>query len=124
MFDPIDIRARIASPDTHPDGPLPHALLAVAIAFGARFSDHPAINKDREECTSKDGRHDRRMRSRIVQLLVIRAREVAEARKTHRVRSLDNVRVLVLLESMTARELCLLDRYRTDKVRDTLFERE
>ena len=106
------VRARIASPDMHPEGPLPHNLLAVAIAFGARFSEHPAIDKDREECTARDKRHDLRTRSRMVQLLVIRAREVAETWKTHRIRSLDNVRVLVLLETMSARErLIKLSKY-------------
>jgi len=103
MFDPMNIRERLTAPDTHPEGPLGHNLIAVAIAFGARFSDHPTINKDREEFTGRDITRDRRPRSRLVQLLVVRTREVAETTKTHRIRTLDNVRVLVLLEAMSAR---------------------
>ena len=109
MLDLSNIRARLSSPDTHPDGPVPHNLLAVAIAFGGRFSDHGIINSDREECMTRDeadqGRPGRvPPRSRLVQLLVIRAREVVEVQKTHRMASLGNVQVLILLEHLLARE--------------------
>ena len=103
MLDPASFRARFAAPDAHPDGPLPHNLVAVIMAFGSRFSDHPIIAHDRDEFTARDNHQDDRSRSRIVQLLVIRAREIAEATKTHRVASIDNVQVLILLESLCAR---------------------
>jgi hypothetical protein len=50
-------------------------------------------------------------RSRMIQLLVIRAREVVEAQKTHRIKSVLNVHVLSLMESLLAREpaLCLAE---------------
>lgn len=110
MLDPPNIRARLSSPDTHPDGPVPHGLLAVAIAFGGRFSDHSIINADREECMTRDemehgGPGKAPPRSRLVQLLVVRAREVVEVQKTHRVGSLVNVQVLIMVEALLAREL-------------------
>ena len=108
MFDPPSIRARLANPDTHPQGPVPHNLLAVLIAFGARFSDHPVINADREECMGRDeaayGAGQRPPRSRIVQLLVIRAREVLDVQKTMRISTINNTQVLVLAEALFARE--------------------
>lgn len=108
MLDPVAVRSRLISPDTHPEGPLPLNLLAVIIAFGARFSDNLVINADREECMGGDeaayGAGQRPPRSRLVQLLVIRAREVVEVQKTHRIASITNVQVLVLLELMLGRE--------------------
>lgn len=104
MLDPVSIRARLASPDTHPEGPVPHGLLAVMMAFGARFSDHAVINTDREECMDRDerafGAGQRPPRSRITQLLVIRAREVVEIQKTHRIATMTNIQILVLAELM------------------------
>lgn len=112
LLDLFNIRARLASPDTHPDGPVPHNLLAVAIAFGGRFSDHSIINHDREECMTRDETNQGRPgrvppRSRLVQLLVVRAREVVEVQKTHRIGSLVNVQVLTLLEYLVARGFSL-----------------
>lgn len=109
MYDPVAIRARLAAPDTHQDGPLPHNLLAVAIAVGARFSDHPVISADRTACRDRDvrqyGEGKCPPRSRLVQMLVIRAREVVEVNKTHRIACLNNVQVLILAEAMCGREL-------------------
>ena len=104
IFESEHFRARFASSDTDPAGPLPHNLVAIVIAFGAHFSDNPVIEKDKMECTARDKRKDQRSRSRIIQLLVIRAREVVETTKTHRLPSVDNVRVLLLLEIMTSRK--------------------
>ena len=101
ILDPEDIRARFANPDTHPAGPLSHALLAVSLAFGARFSDNPIIASDREEISVR--MEGARTRSRLVQLLVVRAREVCEVRKTHRIVSDENCATLVLLEPLLGR---------------------
>ena len=61
MLDPASFRARFAAPDDHPDGPLPHNLVAVIMAYGSRFSDHPIIAHDRDELTARD---DTRMTGR------------------------------------------------------------
>ena len=110
-------------PDTHPAGPVPHAMLAIAVAMGARFSDNPIIAHDRDEISERDEeahlremsqtdvlttrereRQRGRTRSRIVQLLVARAREVAEACKTHRIANLENCQMLSLLEVLLGRK--------------------
>ena len=107
-FDANELRARLREPDTHPAGPVEHPLLALAMAFGARFSDHPAVEADRQELTVRDqqehGIGNRPPRSRIIQLLVMRAREVIEVHKCHRVRHAPNALVLVLAESLFGRE--------------------
>lgn len=110
ILEPDEFRARFSDPDAHPDGPVYHPLLAVALAWGARFSDHPIIAADRDEITKRrrdgpDGSGpDGPERSRLVQLMIIRAREVAEVNKAFRVASLDNVRLGILMESLLARE--------------------
>lgn len=48
--------------------------------------------------------HSLQSRSRIVQLLVVRAREVCEVRKTHRVVTLENCQALIMLEPLLGRE--------------------
>jgi hypothetical protein len=97
-------------------------MLALAIAMGARFSDNPIIAHDRDEMSERDeeviqlahsqseglpsSERDRqrgRTRSRIVQLLVARAREVIEVCKTHRIATLENCQVLSLLEVLLGR---------------------
>jgi hypothetical protein len=101
ILDPEDVRTRFASPDTHPNGPLSHALLAVSLAFGARFSDNPAISSDRAEISMREA--GERTRSRIVQLMVVRTREVCEVRKIHRIVTNENCATLVLLEPLLGR---------------------
>ena len=112
ILDPEDIRNRFASPDTHPAGPISHPLLAVALAFGARFSDNPAIAADREEISTRE--QGIRTRSRLVQLLVLRAREVCEMRKIHRIVTEENCATLILLEPLLGREYLLLGSYTRD----------
>nr|XP_031861170.1 uncharacterized protein CI109_003531 [Kwoniella shandongensis]KAA5528242.1 hypothetical protein CI109_003531 [Kwoniella shandongensis] len=106
-------RSRFQSPNTHPEGPLSHSLLAVALAYGARFSDHPVIVRDREECSSRDsdiGARGRK-RSRLIALAVIRAREVAEATKAFRLPSLEHVQALLMLEGLLGRAASPQRRY-------------
>lgn len=102
ILDGHQLLARFQAPTTDPRGPLPHGLLAVVLAFGARFIDHPVFRADREECTARDVNGP--PRSRLVQLLVVRAREVAEMNKVFRVPSLANAQTLILLEALMCRE--------------------
>lgn len=136
FLDSDDFRARFSDPDTHPEGPLYHPLLAVALAWGARFSDHPVIIADREEITSRltgasgAGMHGQPERSRLVQMMIIRAREVAEVNKAFRNAKVDNVRVAMLLESLLAREYSNLPirprrwDFEADPCRSTVSERK
>ncbi|WVQ98940.1 hypothetical protein IAU59_006072 [Kwoniella sp. CBS 9459] len=99
-----ELRSRFASPDTHPSGPVTHALLAVILGWGARFSEHPVIISDREEVSARDMLiKPGRKRSRLVSLIVIRAREVAEWNRITRLPSLENSQTLFFLESLLAR---------------------
>lgn len=71
--------------------PLPHALLATVIAWGAKFSEHPLLVHDRETNSG---------RSRICRILTRRAREVSEGEKIHRIPTYDNVITALLLEPL------------------------
>lgn len=75
--------------------PLPHALLATVIAWGAKFSEHPLLVHDRETNAG---------RSRICRILSRRAREVSEGEKIHRLPTYDNVIIALLLEPLQSRE--------------------
>ncbi|WVW82869.1 hypothetical protein I302_104881 [Kwoniella bestiolae CBS 10118] len=95
---------RYSSPLTHPSGPLPHAFLAIVLAYGARFSDHPIIHSDREECSSRDGKSLKpRQRSRMISLMVIRTREIAERNKVYRIPSLENANACFFMEHLLGR---------------------
>lgn len=102
IFDASSFMSRFQNPDGDLDGPLPQSLLAVVLAFGAKFVDHAAFTLDREECTGRDNDIPGRTRSRLVQLLTIRAREVAETNKVFRTPTLSNVQTLILLEGLLA----------------------
>lgn len=111
MLEPDDFRARFNDPDCHPDGPLYHPLLAVALAWGARFSDHPIITADKDETSRSASGSESTVqpnRSRLIQMMVIRAREVAEVNKAFRNAKVDNVRLAILLEPLLARECMTL----------------
>nr|ODN87851.1 hypothetical protein L203_03053 [Cryptococcus depauperatus CBS 7841] len=101
-YDPPTFRARFVTPNSHPSGCLPHPILATALAWGARFSEHPIIQSDMQECREKDVAQGRkgRKRSRLIQMIVIRAREVCETWKVYRIASMDNVRALINLEGL------------------------
>lgn len=105
MLDPITFRERYADPDHHALGPLPHTHIACTLGFGARMSDCSTFAKDREEVSARDEKHELgRTRSRITQLIVIRAREVADVNKVWRVPTVENVQACLMLEMMLARE--------------------
>lgn len=111
VLDPGHFKSRFRQPTTHPDGPPPHILLAIVLTFGALFSDHRAIVEDREECSIAmqselvDGqRRGVRKRSRLVQMMMLRAREVAEVNKAFRVPSVENIQASLLLDALLGGE--------------------
>lgn len=102
LLDLDQFRAQFNDPDTHPDGALYHPLLAVALAWGARFSESNILVADREGMTARDQKG--LSRCRVVQLLVIRAREVGEVWKAFRNAKMDNVILGILMEPLLARK--------------------
>ncbi|OCF45377.1 hypothetical protein I317_00622 [Kwoniella heveanensis CBS 569] len=106
LLDVDKFRSRFSSPDTHPSGPLSHAFIAAILGWGVRFSEHPAILADREETSARDlSIATGRKRSRLVSLVIIRAREVAEENKILRLPSLENAQTLYFLEGLLGRGL-------------------
>ncbi|WWD09924.1 hypothetical protein V865_008054 [Kwoniella europaea PYCC6329] len=104
MLDSTIFKARYASPSTHPLGAISHTFLAIVLTYGARFSDHPIIQSDREECSSRDGDSLKaRQRSRLVGLMVIRARAIAEHSRIYRIPSLENANSCLFLEHLLGR---------------------
>ncbi|KAJ1309737.1 hypothetical protein OPQ81_006502 [Rhizoctonia solani] len=72
--------------------PLPFALIAVVLAWGAKFSEHPIIVHDRGGSKEKS--------SIIARALVRRAREVAESERIFRIATPDNAIICLLLEPL------------------------
>ncbi|CAE6414702.1 unnamed protein product [Rhizoctonia solani] len=72
--------------------PLPSALIAVVLAWGAKFSEHPIIVHDRGASKDKS--------SILARALVRRAREVAEAERIFRIATPDNAIICLLLEPL------------------------
>lgn len=107
ILDAHEFMARFQAPNTHPLGPLHHALLATVLAFGARFVDHAVFQADRDESTARDVDAGGRSRSRLVQLLVIRAREVMEMHKACRVATIENAQTLILMEALICQSAVL-----------------
>ncbi|KAK6903149.1 hypothetical protein I203_108412 [Kwoniella mangroviensis CBS 8507] len=104
MLDSSIFKARYASPSTHPLGPISHSFLAIVLTYGARFSNHPIIQSDREECSSRDGESLKaRQRSRLVGLMVIRTRAIAERNRIYRIPSLENANSCLFLEHLLGR---------------------
>ncbi|OXB38805.1 hypothetical protein J007_01408 [Cryptococcus neoformans] len=119
-YDPPTFRARLYTPNTHPQGPIPHPILATALAWGARFSDHPVIQQDRDECSQRRSAGEEhgvqekgrgRKRSRLVQMAVIRAREVCEICRIWRIPSIDNVKALLNLDGLLGQALVKNNKY-------------
>ncbi|OXG21701.1 hypothetical protein C366_01384 [Cryptococcus neoformans Tu401-1] len=119
-YDPPTFRARLYTPNTHPQGPIPHPILATALAWGARFSDHPVIQQDRDECSQRRSSGEEhgvqekgrgRKRSRLMQMAVIRAREVCEICRIWRIPSIDNVKALLNLDGLLGQALVKNNKY-------------
>lgn len=97
LLDPSLFRRSFHDPDG-PDGPPCWPILAGVLAWGAKFSEHSIIAKDREECSV--GLQGERKRSRLIQMVAVRAQSVAEICKVYRVPSLENVQACLLLNSL------------------------
>ncbi|KLT46287.1 hypothetical protein CC85DRAFT_59374 [Cutaneotrichosporon oleaginosum] len=104
-----EFRTLYLDPDAAMGGPLSPALLAVVLAFGARFTEHATFVADREEISGREGDPGR---SRMTQLLVIRAREIVEASKAFRVATLVNAQTLMILEGLLGQSVILKKQYR------------
>jgi hypothetical protein len=104
LLDPSLFRRRFHDPDG-PDGPPFWPILACVLAWGAKFSEHGIIAKDREECSV--GLQGERKRSRLIQMVAVRAQSVAEICKVYRVPSLENVQACLMLNVLEGGELGL-----------------
>lgn len=69
--------------------------MAVVIAWGAKFSEHPLFIADR---------HQNRSQSAFAKVLINRARDLAEDMKVHRIPSADHVVIALLIEPLQSRE--------------------
>ncbi|KAI1794863.1 hypothetical protein LXA43DRAFT_994625 [Ganoderma leucocontextum] len=76
--------------------PLHPALVAVVIAWGAKFSEHPLFVADR---------HQNRSQSAFAKVLINRARDLAEDMKVHRVPSADHVVIALLIEPLQSQSV-------------------
>lgn len=100
ILDAHQFIASFRSPGAEGTTAVSHGLLAVVLAFGAKFTEHASFVADREEASERDGREG----SRLVKLLAVRAREVLETNKAHRIPTMENVQALILMEAVAARE--------------------
>lgn len=75
--------------------PIPPALLAVVIAWGSKFSEHPLILMDRNQNGG---------RSRISRALVSRAFEIAEAERVYRIPTPENIITCMVIEGIQSRK--------------------
>lgn len=71
------------------------ALMATVIAWGAKFSEHPLLVADRVVSSTRQ--------SGLAKTLIVRAREVAEALKVHRVPAAEHVVIALLIEPLQSR---------------------
>ncbi len=101
ILDEAHFKTKYRDPEAAIGGALSHALLAVVLAYGARFTENAVFLADREEVS---GREAEPGRSRMAQLLIIRAREVVEATKAFRVATLAHAQALMILEGLIGRE--------------------
>jgi hypothetical protein len=68
------------------------ALMATVVAWGAKFSEHPLLVADRLNSPTRQ--------SSLAKMLIVRAREVAEALKVHRVPAAEHVVIALLIEPL------------------------
>lgn len=142
ILDPAEFRRRFHNPRTTEGGPPSDVLVAVILAWGAKFSENPIIVADRKEAAdhltpiqrmkraaatlAKPASHvaiaapvtreslekDKSMppnhddgaqmigRSRIAEDLVVKAQEVLDRNKAHRVSKMDNIRAALIVEAL------------------------
>ncbi|KAG8951739.1 hypothetical protein FRC04_005760 [Tulasnella sp. 424] len=82
--------------------PIPPALLAVVIAWGSKFSEHPLILMDRNQNGG---------RSRISRALVTRAFEIAEAERVYRITTPENIITCMVIEGIQSHSKMDPDRF-------------
>ena len=75
--------------------PLPPALVAVVLAWGSKFSEHPLLILDRQ---NNNGR------SRLSRILVKKAQEVAEGERCYRLNTSESVLTCMIVEGIGSRE--------------------
>jgi len=75
--------------------PLHPALVAVILAWGTKFSEHPLLIADRSRPNGQ---------SLMAKSLIDRARDLAEALKVHRIPSSEHVVIALLIEPLQSRE--------------------
>ncbi|KAK4687045.1 hypothetical protein P7C73_g3078, partial [Tremellales sp. Uapishka_1] len=102
LFSDVDFRSRFAAADNTGLRPLSPALLATVLAWGAKFSEDPIVAQDRRGAEKK---------SRLVALIVVRARNIAEEERIERIPSMENIHALLLLEGLLGQVPYLGDRY-------------
>jgi hypothetical protein len=98
LLNPEQFRSRLqlqpsASPTNIP--PLHPALVAVVIAWGTKFSEHPLLVADRKRPNGQ---------SLMAKTMIDRARDLAEALKVHRLPSSDHVVIALLIEPLQSRK--------------------
>lgn len=94
LLDPIIFRKQFHDPaGSH--GPPLAGLIATVLAWGAKFSEHPLITQDREECSRvlKNGRK----RSRLAQMMSCRAQQILETDKVARLATLESLQTCFLM---------------------------
>ena len=101
LLDPGLFRRKFHNPDG-PDGPPFLPIVACVLAWGAKFSEHSVIHRDRDECSI--GLLGERRRSRLIQMVAVRAQQVAEICKVYRVPSLENVQACLMLNVLEGGE--------------------
>ena len=69
--------------------------MATVVAWGAKFSEHPLLVADRLNSSTRQ--------SGLAKTLIVRAREVAEALKVHRVPAAEHVVIALLIEPLQSR---------------------
>ena len=102
LLNPEQFRSRLqlqpsASP-TKNIPPLHPALVAVVIAWGTKFSEHPLLIADRKRPSGQ---------SLMAKTMIDRARDLAEALKVHRLPSSDHVVIALLIEPLQSRKWLL-----------------
>lgn len=75
--------------------PLHPALVAVVIAWGTKFSEHPLLIADRKRPNGQ---------SLMAKAMIDRARDLAEALKVHRLPSSEHVVIALLIEPLQSRK--------------------
>lgn len=130
ILDPQEFSQRFHHHSTETGGPPSDVLIAVLLAWGAKFSTHPIILADRREAaneelsptqvqkrTAANERADGKKRngeasvntnnrnkgigrSRIAEDLIVKAQEVLDRNKAHRIATMDNTKAALIIQAL------------------------